>query len=164
MPVTSVNRRLTIRMFEVLGLWERVQRLGIVDASPYDPASKGRAARHPSEPGVDFRRRFQNDRAWPSGGIGATTALAFRREKAEQLRSIASAKPRLRSPVPALGEPGPAAQALSGRRPDLTKPQQPVQMLLSMRLSCCSMARSSGVGPDACGTPGRGTVSPVEVR
>ena len=44
------------------------------------------------------------------------------------------------------------------------EPQQPVQMLLSMRLFCCSMARSSGVGPDACGTPGRGTVSPVEVR
>ena len=46
MPVTSVNRRLTIRMFEVLGLWERVQRLGIVDASPYDPASKAVADRN----------------------------------------------------------------------------------------------------------------------
>ena len=46
MPVTTVNRKLAIRMFEVLGLWERVQRLGIVDASPYDPASKAVADRN----------------------------------------------------------------------------------------------------------------------
>ena len=46
MPVTTVNRRLAIRMFEVLGLWERVQRLGIVDASPYDPANKAVADRN----------------------------------------------------------------------------------------------------------------------
>jgi crotonobetainyl-CoA:carnitine CoA-transferase CaiB-like acyl-CoA transferase len=46
MPVTTVNRKLAIRMFEVLGLWERVQRLGIVDASPYDPANKAVAERN----------------------------------------------------------------------------------------------------------------------
>lgn len=40
MPVTTVNRRLAIRMFEVLGLWDRVRSLNVVDASPYDPASK----------------------------------------------------------------------------------------------------------------------------
>jgi len=39
MPVATVNRKLAIRMFEVLGLWRRVKALGIVDASPYDPAS-----------------------------------------------------------------------------------------------------------------------------
>jgi crotonobetainyl-CoA:carnitine CoA-transferase CaiB-like acyl-CoA transferase len=46
MPVTTVNRKLAIRMFEELGLWERVQRLGIVDASPYDPASRAVADRN----------------------------------------------------------------------------------------------------------------------
>jgi crotonobetainyl-CoA:carnitine CoA-transferase CaiB-like acyl-CoA transferase len=40
MPVTTVNRRLAIRMYEVLGLYDHVKELGIVDASPYDPASK----------------------------------------------------------------------------------------------------------------------------
>jgi len=42
--------------------------------------------------------------------------------------------------------------------------QQPLQMLLSMRSFCSRIARSSGVVPDDCGTPGRGTVSPVDVR
>jgi hypothetical protein len=42
--------------------------------------------------------------------------------------------------------------------------QQPVQMLLSILLSSRRIARSSGVGPDACGTPGWGTVAPVDVR
>jgi hypothetical protein len=42
--------------------------------------------------------------------------------------------------------------------------QQPLQMLLSMRLFCSRIARSSGVVPDDCETPGRGTVSPVDVR
>jgi crotonobetainyl-CoA:carnitine CoA-transferase CaiB-like acyl-CoA transferase len=46
MPVTTVNRKLAIRMFEVLGLWERLQRLGIVDTSPYDPASRAVADRN----------------------------------------------------------------------------------------------------------------------
>ena len=88
----------------------------------------------------------------------------------ETIRSEASARNVERgvhqnSRAPTLANRGPRRKPLiSGRRPDLTKPQQPVQMLLSMRLSCRSMARSSGVGPDACGTPGRGTVSPVEVR
>ncbi|MGH3529596.1 MAG: CoA transferase [Pseudonocardiaceae bacterium] len=40
MPVTTVNRKLAIRMFEVLGIWERVLTLSVVDASPYDPASQ----------------------------------------------------------------------------------------------------------------------------
>jgi crotonobetainyl-CoA:carnitine CoA-transferase CaiB-like acyl-CoA transferase len=39
-PVTTVNRRLAIRMFEPLGLYEHVKEMGIVDASPYDPASE----------------------------------------------------------------------------------------------------------------------------
>jgi hypothetical protein len=43
-------------------------------------------------------------------------------------------------------------------------PQQPLQMLLSILLSCCWIARSSGVGPADCEAPGRGTVSPVDVR
>jgi crotonobetainyl-CoA:carnitine CoA-transferase CaiB-like acyl-CoA transferase len=46
MPVTTVNRKLTIRLLEVLGLWERAQGLGVVDASPYDPASKAVADRN----------------------------------------------------------------------------------------------------------------------
>jgi hypothetical protein len=46
----------------------------------------------------------------------------------------------------------------------VTASQQPLQMLLSILLSCCSMARSSGVGPADCEAPGRGTVSPVDVR
>lgn len=39
-PVTTVNRRLAIRMFELLGLYKHVKEMGIVDASPYDPASE----------------------------------------------------------------------------------------------------------------------------
>ncbi len=38
-PVTTVNRRLAIRMYELLGLYDHVKEMGIVDASPYDPAS-----------------------------------------------------------------------------------------------------------------------------
>ena len=44
------------------------------------------------------------------------------------------------------------------------QPQHPLQMLLSMRLSSCWIFRSSAVGPEACGTPGRGTVAPVGAR
>lgn len=39
-PVTTVNRRLAIRMYELLGLYDLVRKMGIVDASPYDPASE----------------------------------------------------------------------------------------------------------------------------
>jgi crotonobetainyl-CoA:carnitine CoA-transferase CaiB-like acyl-CoA transferase len=39
-PVTTVNRRLAIRMYELLGLFEQVKEMGVVDASPYDPASE----------------------------------------------------------------------------------------------------------------------------
>ena len=39
MPVTTVNRRLAVRMLELLGLWDQAQALGIVNASPYDPAN-----------------------------------------------------------------------------------------------------------------------------
>jgi hypothetical protein len=49
-------------------------------------------------------------------------------------------------------------------REPFPSPQQPLQMLLSILLSCCRIARSSGVGPADCEAPGRGTVSPVEVR
>jgi NAD(P)H-dependent FMN reductase len=45
-----------------------------------------------------------------------------------------------------------------------TPPQQPLQMLLSISLSCCWISRSSGVGPADCEAPGCGTVSPVDVR
>jgi len=38
-PVTTVNRRLAIRMYELLGLYDHVKEMGIVDASPYDPAN-----------------------------------------------------------------------------------------------------------------------------
>ena len=51
-----------------------------------------------------------------------------------------------------------------GRRASAWPCQQPLQMLLSMRLSSCWIWRSSAVGPDPWGTPGRGTVAPVEVR
>lgn len=46
MPVTTVNRRLAGKMFEVLGLTGEVEALGVVDASPYDPASKAVADRN----------------------------------------------------------------------------------------------------------------------
>jgi len=39
MPVTTVSRRLAVRMLELLGLWDQAQALGIVNASPYDPAN-----------------------------------------------------------------------------------------------------------------------------
>jgi len=39
MPVTTVNRRLAVRMLELLELWDQAQALGIVNASPYDPAN-----------------------------------------------------------------------------------------------------------------------------
>jgi crotonobetainyl-CoA:carnitine CoA-transferase CaiB-like acyl-CoA transferase len=39
-PVTTVNRRLAIRMYELLGLYDHVKEMGIVDSSPYDPASE----------------------------------------------------------------------------------------------------------------------------
>ena len=59
-------------------------------------------------------------------------------------------------------------RALLARRPNgavrVQPPQQPLQMLLSILLFSCRMARSSGVGPAACESPGRGTVSPVDVR
>ena len=48
--------------------------------------------------------------------------------------------------------------------PKRPPPQQPLQMLLSMRSFCSRMYRSNGVSPDDCGTPGRTTVSPVDVR
>ncbi len=46
MTVSTVNRRLAIKMLEVLGLWQQVQALGVVDASPYDPASRAVADRN----------------------------------------------------------------------------------------------------------------------
>ena len=39
MPVTTVNRRLAVRMLELLELWDQAQALGIVNASPYDPVN-----------------------------------------------------------------------------------------------------------------------------
>jgi hypothetical protein len=53
---------------------------------------------------------------------------------------------------------------LQRRRVSIPPPQQPLQMLLSILLSCCWISRSSGVGPADCEAPGRGTVSPVDVR
>ena len=46
MPVTTVNRRLAVRMLELLELWDQAQALGIVNASPYDPANVGVAGRN----------------------------------------------------------------------------------------------------------------------
>lgn len=39
MPVCTVNQKLAVRLLNVLGLWERVQSVGIVDVSPYDPVN-----------------------------------------------------------------------------------------------------------------------------
>ena len=47
MPVTTVNRRLMLRLFDVLGLRERVEALGIVDVPPYAPDSARVAAACP---------------------------------------------------------------------------------------------------------------------
>jgi crotonobetainyl-CoA:carnitine CoA-transferase CaiB-like acyl-CoA transferase len=40
MPVCTVNQKLAVRLLETLGLWGRVQSLGVVDVSPYDPANQ----------------------------------------------------------------------------------------------------------------------------
>jgi crotonobetainyl-CoA:carnitine CoA-transferase CaiB-like acyl-CoA transferase len=50
MPVTTVNRRLAVRMLELLELWDRAQALGIVNASPYDPANVAVADRNIAQP------------------------------------------------------------------------------------------------------------------
>ena len=86
---------------------------------------------------------------------GAGTMLPWSRALHRRLAAFAQA-----------GSDQPRKAAATSRRAFLPPPsgQQSVQMLLSMRLSSCRMVLSSGVGPDACGTPGRGTVAPVPVR
>jgi len=83
MPVTTVNRKFAIRMFEVLGLWERVQRLGIVDASPYDPASKAVADRNialPQGMGADLNIQLA---VWMEEAFAARTAAEWEKLFAE---------------------------------------------------------------------------------
>jgi crotonobetainyl-CoA:carnitine CoA-transferase CaiB-like acyl-CoA transferase len=50
MPVTTVNRRLAVRMLELLELWDLAQAAGIVNVSPYDPASLAVADRNIAHP------------------------------------------------------------------------------------------------------------------
>jgi crotonobetainyl-CoA:carnitine CoA-transferase CaiB-like acyl-CoA transferase len=83
MPVTTINRKLAIRMFEVLGLWERVQGLGIVDASPYDPASKAVADRNialPQGMRADLNMKLA---AWMSEAFATRTAAEWEKLFAE---------------------------------------------------------------------------------
>src|SRR5271165_6720915 len=83
MPVTTVNRKLAIRMFEVLGLWERVQGLGIVDASPYDPANKAVADRNialPQGMRADLNMQLA---AWMEEAFATRTAAEWEKLFAE---------------------------------------------------------------------------------
>jgi crotonobetainyl-CoA:carnitine CoA-transferase CaiB-like acyl-CoA transferase len=83
MPVTTVNRKVAIRMLEVLGLWERVQGLGIVDASPYNPASKAVADRNIALPqGMRADLSIQLA-AWMEEAFAACTAAEWEKLFAE---------------------------------------------------------------------------------